>query len=183
MHCMKNIRLWSFSAPFSVQRRENMDQKNSEYGHFSCGEDQGEKQIKALEEHAKQLVKSSSEKESLTFLKQKEIFEELANERMGEIQNLSKQINFNNLIYHFKGESDPKNFIGFKGPLAFYKKALKKAEKKEKIKRDIDDIPKGRYKSEDQKSAIENIKTLYESQEVIRLLNDYSKIASKAKYR
>ena len=28
---------------------------------------------------------------------------------MEEIQNLSKQINFNNLIYYFKGKSTPKN--------------------------------------------------------------------------
>ena len=34
-------------------------------------EDQGEKEIKALEEHGKQLVKYSDEKESLTHLKQK----------------------------------------------------------------------------------------------------------------
>ena len=47
--------------------------------------------------------------------------EELANERMGEIQNLSKQIHFNNLVYYFKGESGTKYFISFKGPLALYK--------------------------------------------------------------
>ena len=41
-------------------------------------------------EHGKQLVKSSSEKEFLTLLKQKEIFEKRANERMNEIQDLSK---------------------------------------------------------------------------------------------
>ena len=34
-------------------------------------EDQLEKQIKALEEHGKQLIKSTGEKESLTLLKQK----------------------------------------------------------------------------------------------------------------
>ena len=32
---------------------------------------QGEKQIKAIEEHGKELVKSSSEKDSLTLLKQR----------------------------------------------------------------------------------------------------------------
>ena len=57
---------------------------------------------------------------SLTHLRKKEIFDELANERMSEIQNLSKQINFNNLIYYFKGESGSKTFIGFEGPLRFY---------------------------------------------------------------
>ena len=77
-------------------------------------EDQGGKKIKALEEHGKQRVKSSSEKESLTLLKQKDIFEELANERTGKIPNLSKQIYFNNLLYYFKGESDPKNLSVYK---------------------------------------------------------------------
>ena len=58
---------------------------------------QGEIQIQALERHWKQLVKSSSKKESLTHLKQKDVFEELANKRADEIQNLSKQNDFNNL--------------------------------------------------------------------------------------
>ena len=53
---------------------------------------------RALGEHRKQLVKSSIEKEPLTLLKQKEIFKELSNERMGEIQILDKQINFKNSI-------------------------------------------------------------------------------------
>ena len=39
---------------------------------------------------------------------------------MGEIQNLSKQIDFNNLIYYFKAESGLKVFISFKGPVTFY---------------------------------------------------------------
>ena len=69
----------------------------------------------------KQLVKSSGEKESLRLLKQKKNFEELANERMGEIQNLSKKIYFNISIYYFKGEYNPKILISFKDPLRFYK--------------------------------------------------------------
>ena len=40
---------------------------------------------------------------------------------MGKTQNLRNQINFNNLIYHFKGESGPKHFIAFEGSLGFYK--------------------------------------------------------------
>ena len=60
-------------------------------------EGQGEIQIQVLERHWKQLVKSSSKKESLTHLKQKDVFEELANKRADEIQNLSKQNDFNNL--------------------------------------------------------------------------------------
>ena len=51
----------------------------------------GEKQIKALKEHGKQPVQYSSKKEFLTHLKQKEIFENLDNKGIDEIQNLSKQ--------------------------------------------------------------------------------------------
>ena len=34
-HCVKSIRIRSFSGPYSVRMRENTDQKNSEYEYFS----------------------------------------------------------------------------------------------------------------------------------------------------
>ena len=34
-HCVKSVRIRSFSGPYSVRIRENTDQKNSEHGHFS----------------------------------------------------------------------------------------------------------------------------------------------------
>ena len=33
--CVKSVRIRSFSGPYSVRMRENKDQENSEYGHFS----------------------------------------------------------------------------------------------------------------------------------------------------
>ena len=77
---------------------------------------QRDKQTKALEEHGKQLVKYIDEKESLTHVKQKE----LANRRMEEIKDLCKQIDFNNLVYRYEGNTAPKTFIGFRDPLGFY---------------------------------------------------------------
>ena len=59
-------------------------------------------------------------KKSPTLLKQKGNFTELANERINEIQNLSKQTDFNNMIYYFKGLSCSRKFICFTGPI-FYK--------------------------------------------------------------
>ena len=52
-------------------------------------ESQGEKQIKAIEEYGKQLVKSSgfADKDSLLLDKQKEIFYKLVAERMERIEN------------------------------------------------------------------------------------------------
>ena len=89
---------------------------------------------------------------------------------MGEIQILSKQIDFNNLIYYFKGKSASRHFLDFRGPLALYRNinngyiTLEKAEENQKnFKSDVNEIVKGRYKLEDQKSTIKNIKTLYKS--------------------
>ena len=58
--------------------------------------DQGKNQMKALEEHGKQLIKSTGQKDSLQLLKQKEI---LHNERRFEINKLSEGTDFNNLAY------------------------------------------------------------------------------------
>ena len=121
----------------------------------------------------------------------KGIFEKLDNERIDELQNLSKRFNFDNLVYYFKGKSRPENFIGFKDSLAFYKNikdgytTLEKAEKKQKtFKLDINEMIKGGEQSEEQNSAMKNIKTLYESREkVIKFFNDYYKIVSEAKHK
>ena len=49
---------------------------------------------------------------------------------------------------------------------------------------DLNEILKGSKKSENQKSVIDNIKTLYKSWEkVIELFDDCSRIVSEAKYR
>ena len=66
------------------------------------------KQIKALEKHGKQLVKYNNEKESSAHSKQKEIYEEIVTKRLKEIQDLSKQIDFNNLTYRYNVNNDPK---------------------------------------------------------------------------
>ena len=71
-------------------------------------DDQGKKQIKAFEKHRKQLEK------------QKYILVELSNKIIDKIQNLSKQIDFNNITYCSKDKRARKIFIGFKVPLGFY---------------------------------------------------------------
>ena len=62
---------------------------------------------------------------------------------------------------------------------------LEEAKKLQVIfKANLNRILKGRFKSEEQKRAIENIKLLYESRKAtIELFNKYSSIASEAKYK
>ena len=59
---------------------------------------------------------------------------------------------------------------------------LEKAEEQQKeFKTEVKEKVKGSQKSEDQKSAMSNIKTLYESREkIIRLFYNYFKIVSDA---
>ena len=77
--------------------------------------------MKAIEEHGKQLVKSSDEVYLSKLLKPEEIFEKLVEERQDKIQNLSKQIIYNDLRYYFTTkESSPKYFSGFKFPANFW---------------------------------------------------------------
>ena len=63
---------------------------------------------------------------------------------MKEIQKLSKEIDFNNLTYYFKGpDIAPINFIRFRGPLHIYKgikKMLIYYQKKRKKKNNLKQI-------------------------------------------
>ena len=48
----------------------------------------------------------------------------------------------------------------------------------------MQEISRERYKSEEQKSALENIKLLYKSLEaIVKLFNDYPSITQEAKYK
>ena len=87
-------------------------------------EDQGKKQIDALNTLKPKEQEAINENESVDsekLLNYKEIFDELSNERMGEIHNIGKQIDFNNLTYYFKDKNiSPINFISFRGPMHIY---------------------------------------------------------------
>ena len=52
------------------------------------------------------------------------------------------------------------------------------------LKLTLNEISKGRFKSKEQKIALENIKLLYDSQKAaIKLFNEYSSIASETKHK
>ena len=112
-------------------------------------EDQGEKQIKQFKEYRKEIVKSNKDvdkdvdKNSKSYKKlEDKTFDDLSYERMDEIRDLDKHINFNNLTYYFKSKDiAPINFIDSKGPLHLYKTIFSgdtSIEKAEKNKNNLD---------------------------------------------
>ena len=80
-------------------------------------QDQGQKQVDAL--NTLKLFRDNKPDDNENLLKYKEMFEELSNKRIYETQNMSKQIDFKNLVYYFTAliNLTPINFIIFKGPM------------------------------------------------------------------
>ena len=85
------------------------------------------------------------------------------------MQKASKEIDFNNFVYHFKGPNiTPINFIGFRGPLHIFNEIknrntlLKKVEEDQKMfKSSLGVITSGYSisKSDSQLNTIKNIKS------------------------
>ena len=112
---------------------------------------------------------------------------------MDEILEMSREINYSNLVYDFKGATPSINFAIFSGPMYTYdqlknsEKTLQQVEEEQKyFKKDLNEITSGNstHKSEKQSYTIENVKNLYYSrQKLINLLNDNAKIRSEAIYK
>ena len=63
-------------------------------------------------------------------------------------------------------------------------KLEKAKELQSAFKSNLNDISRGKYKTKEQKNALENIKLLYKSREtVIEIFNDYFSIVFEAKYK
>ena len=118
----------------------------------------------------------------------KEIYDKILDKRMDEIIEMSKEINFDNLIYHFIGSSHSIRFTEFGVPMYTYNqlkngdKTLSPAEEDQrKFRSDLGQISSGYRKSEHQLNTIKNVKNLFNSrQNIINLLNDNSRIRSEA---
>ena len=104
-------------------------------------------------------------------------FEELFNKRIDEIQNMNKQIDFNNLIYHFATLGlAPINIIRFKGPIHIYNDIKIQKQFKSNLSEII--TWNANYRKEVQLNTTKNIKNLYNSKE-----KDYVEIRSEAMYK
>ena len=85
-------------------------------------EDQGKKQVKALK--TKAINGKSNNNPSIS----KEIYDKILDERMDEILEESREIDYYNLVYKFKGPTKAISFTKFGGPMYTYDQ-LKKAKK------------------------------------------------------
>ena len=83
-------------------------------------EDQGEKQINAIQDHGqlKAIKKYACDAEDTPFIsKQKEIFNEVVDERREKITDLDKKVNSDDLIYRYKSNTADVKFDEFDNAL------------------------------------------------------------------
>ena len=132
-------------------------------------QDQGKKQVIVLKTFKPKELGAITDKsdDNEKNLKDKEVFNELSNERIAETYNISKEINFNILTNHFKGSNTaPINFIECRGPMHIYSeikngnisiKKIKEGQKQLKSKRNEKTIGNPKHKS---KSQLDKIKIL-----------------------
>ena len=107
--------------------------------------------MKAIQEQgqAKTIKKHSYDSEDTPFIsKQKEIFNELVDERLEKITDLDKKVNSNDLIYRYKGNTPDLNFDEFDNAFDII----------DKIRDGKIDLPNVKNNQEKFKSYLEEIK-------------------------
>ena len=142
----------------------------------------------------KQIEESKAITDDESLKQRQETYNKLFDEKLDEIQELSKNFDYKYLDYNFTTKASGSiNFTGYNGPFTLFKKirdgdiSLEMAEEdQKKFKREFGQIKSGNpdHKSDKQLYTIKNVKNLYDSrQKIIDLFNSYSKIRSEALYK
>ena len=158
---------------------------------IKTSEDQGEKQIKAIQGQGqvKATKKYPNDAENTPFIsKQKEVFNELVDERREKITDLDKNVNSDDLIYRYKGNTADVNFdnaLNIINKIQNVEISLADVENnQENFKSCLGEIKRenNKRRSKEQKNTLYNIEMLYKARnETIKFHDDYSLMMSEAK--
>ena len=152
--------------------------------------DQGIKQVKAIEDN-KQLVNINNDddyKNKLLLSKEREIFQDIYNKRLGKIEEINSKIDYDNLSYVVVGTGDEYDFNNLDDPLTLLnnikkgKISMKKAiEQQYNFPKYLNIIQIGN-ENDDQKIILVNINILFNAiYNAIQFIKDYGSIILKAK--
>ena len=126
-------------------------------------------------------------------LRQKEIYNELTEEKKNEIEKLDKMVNRKKLLYTYKGNTADVDFSNFNGAIDTINKiasgdiSLSKAINNQyKLKSELGKVKKGNTKRKSRKKleVIKNVENLYNvRQATINFITEYTERVSEAKSR
>ena len=150
-------------------------------------EDQGEKQIKALQDNKKQPV-NDDYKDKLLLSKEREIFKDIYNKRLDKIEELNNKIDYNNLKYVVVSSGSEYSFDKLDDPLVLLndikkgKISLEKAKNQQQNYRNyLNKIRRGN-KNADQKKVLANINIHFNARNsAIKFIEDYGSMILEAK--
>ena len=155
-------------------------------------EDQGEKQIKAVKDKdlSKSIEKAKLDSDDdLAILKQKEIYNELTEEKKTEMKNLDNSVDREKSIYKYKGNTSDADFSEYYGAIDLINKikdgdfSLKQAINDQyELKSKLGEIKKGnpKRKSKTNLDLIKNVDNLYNSRQaannfLLNILKEFQK--------
>ena len=151
-------------------------------------EDQGEKQVKAIQD--KQIVNINKDdyKDKLLLSKEREIFKDIYNKKLDRIEELNNKIDYDNLKYVVYSSKKIYNFSELKDPLTILdeiKKGEMTPEEAKNYQKDylsyLKNIRKGN-KNVEQRQTLANLNMFYNArEEAIKFIEDYGSLILEAK--
>ena len=153
-------------------------------------EDQGKKQVKVIQDN-KQLVninKDDDYKDKVLISREKEIFKDIYNKRLYEIEELSNKIDYDNLKYVVVGTGDKYNFDNLDDPLTLLNNikkgetVMKKAIEQQHMFFKCLNIIRIGNKNDNPKRTLANINMFYNARNnAIKFIEDYGGMILEAK--
>ena len=127
-------------------------------------EEQGKKQIDAITNQSQKLEILTNKDNLKSDYKEK--LDKVVKEKLGKIEELTNEIDYNDLKNYFKNSTASKDFTDFENgvkllnKIKFGQTRLENAKVPDIFKINLSEISKRRFKSEKQDSALTNTKTL-----------------------
>ena len=151
-------------------------------------EDQGEKQIKAIQDNKQQLINNNDYKNKLLISKEREIFKDIYNKRLDKIEELNNKIDYDNLKYVIERSGDEYRFNKIEDPITFLdnikkgKIPLKEAKEQQQNYHNYLNTTRRGNKNARQKRTLANINILFNARDnAIKFIEDYSSLILEAK--
>ena len=143
-------------------------------------EDQGEKQVKAIQDNQLVNIKNYDYKNKLLFSKEREIFKDIYNKKLDEIEEMNNKIDYddleyvvlsNDMAYNFSVEKDP---ISLLDDIKSGKTRLKEAKDAQENYRCYINIIRKGNKNDIQKRTLANINMFYNARDnTIKFIEDF----------
>ena len=151
-------------------------------------EDQGKKQVKAIQDNKQIVNKDDDYKDKLLLSREREIFKDIYNKRLDKIEELNNKIDYNNLNYVVVGTGDKYSFDDLDDPLTLLSNIKKgeilmdKAMEQQYNFRKYLNLIRIGNKNDNQKRTLANINVFYNARDnAIQFIHDYGRMILEAK--